>query len=73
MKLVTWNVNGMRAILKKDFLEIIKKLNADIYSFQETKLQKNQIPIEIVGDNTDIRKKEYEAEIKIENNLKSYL
>ena len=72
MKLVTWNVNGMRAILKKDFLEIIKKLNADIYSFQETKLQKNQIPIEIVGDNTDIRKKEYEAEIKIENNLNSY-
>ena len=71
MKLVTWNVNGMRAILKKDFLEIIKKLNADIYSFQETKLQKNQIPVEIILGNKDISKKEYEAQFKIKNNYSS--
>ena len=47
MKIVTWNVNGLRAVLKKDFLDAYKKLKADIFCVQETKLQKEQIPIEI--------------------------
>ena len=48
MKLVTWNVNGLRAILKKDFLDSLKKLKCDVICLQETKLQKNQIPLEIM-------------------------
>lgn len=47
MKIVTWNVNGLRAILKKDFIDIYKGLKADAFCLQETKLQKDQIPVEI--------------------------
>lgn len=47
MKIVTWNVNGLRAVIKKDFVDSYKKLNPDIICLQETKLQKDQIPIEI--------------------------
>lgn len=47
MKIVTWNVNGLRAIIKKDFIKNYKKLNADIFCMQETKLQKEQIPKEL--------------------------
>ena len=39
MKLVTWNVNGLRAILKKTFKEDIEKINPDILCIQETKIQ----------------------------------
>lgn len=39
MKLVTWNVNGLRAILKKTFKEDIEKINPDILCLQETKIQ----------------------------------
>ncbi|MEQ9302841.1 MAG: exodeoxyribonuclease III [Marinoscillum sp.] len=39
LKLVSWNVNGIRAILKKDFLKDIKALNPDILCLQETKAQ----------------------------------
>lgn len=42
MKLISWNVNGLRAILKKDFLEQFKKFDADILCLQEIKLQKDQ-------------------------------
>lgn len=48
MKIVSWNVNGLRAVLNKDFLESIKKLKCDIVCLQETKLQKEQIPKEIL-------------------------
>lgn len=48
MKIVSWNVNGLRAILKKDFLDSIKKLKCDALCLQETKLQKDQIPNEIL-------------------------
>ena len=48
MKIITWNVNGLRACIKKDFLLSLKKLNPDIMCIQETKLQKNQIPTEIL-------------------------
>jgi exodeoxyribonuclease-3 len=43
----SWNVNGLRAILKKDFLQTIIDEDPDILGMQETKLQKHQIPDEI--------------------------
>lgn len=42
MKIVSFNVNGIRAILKKDFIESFNKLNADIFSLNETKLSEDQ-------------------------------
>ena len=47
MKIVSWNVNGLRAVLKKDFIQSFKKLKSDVFCLQETKLQKDQIPNEI--------------------------
>lgn len=43
MKLVSWNVNGVRASVGKGFLDIVRKSNADIYCIQETKAQDNQV------------------------------
>lgn len=43
IKLVSWNVNGYRAAMKKDFLDSIKALDADIFGLQETKLQEAQL------------------------------
>lgn len=43
MKLVSWNVNGLRAIVQKDFFESVAKLNADFVCLQETKLQEIHI------------------------------
>ncbi|MBQ7057928.1 MAG: exodeoxyribonuclease III [Firmicutes bacterium] len=43
MKLVSWNVNGLRACMGKGFEESFKTLNADIFCLQETKLQQDQI------------------------------
>lgn len=48
IKLVSWNVNGLRAALKKDFFESLKKLDADIYGIQETKLQEDQRTDEMI-------------------------
>lgn len=47
MKLVSWNVNGLRAVVKKGFLDFFKQVNADIFCIQETKMQEDQIDIEI--------------------------
>jgi len=47
MKLVSWNVNGLRAIYKKGFIEEFKKLNADIFCIQETKMQEGQIDLDL--------------------------
>lgn len=44
MKIVSWNVNGIRAIIKKEFLEWFKNENADIVCLQEIKAQEGQIP-----------------------------
>lgn len=44
MKIVTWNVNGLRACIKNGFVDSFKKLNPDIICLQETKLQQEQIP-----------------------------
>lgn len=43
MKLISWNVNGIRAVAKKGLVDIIKELNADIICFQETKAQDDQV------------------------------
>lgn len=42
MKLISWNVNGLRAVLKKGFAEAFEALDADIFSLQETKCQPGQ-------------------------------
>lgn len=43
MKLISWNVNGLRAIVKKDFFENIKKMDPDVLCLQETKAQDNEV------------------------------
>lgn len=42
MKLVSWNVNGLRAVLNKGFIDFFKNINADIFCIQETKMQEGQ-------------------------------
>lgn len=49
MKFISWNVNGLRACVEKGFAEIFKKLNADIFAIQETKMQKGQLDLEFDG------------------------
>ncbi|MEH7417632.1 exodeoxyribonuclease III [Neobacillus drentensis] len=49
MKLVSWNVNGLRACVKKGFLDYFREVNADIFCVQETKLQEGQISLELDG------------------------
>ncbi|MCM1284477.1 MAG: exodeoxyribonuclease III [Muribaculaceae bacterium] len=49
MKLISWNVNGLRAIVGKNFMEEFEKLDADIFCLQETKLQAGQIELELPG------------------------
>lgn len=49
MKLVSWNVNGIRACSKKGFLEYFNEVNADIFCLQETKLQAGQIELPLHG------------------------
>lgn len=43
MKLISWNVNGLRAVLKKDFLPKVEAMNADVICIQETKAQDDQV------------------------------
>ena len=49
MKLVSWNVNGIRACLQKGFLDSFHQLDADIFCVQETKMQSGQADLEIEG------------------------
>lgn len=49
LKFVSWNVNGLRAIVKKNFLEDFARLDADFFCLQETKLQEGQIDLEFPG------------------------
>ena len=49
MKLISWNVNGIRACLNKGFKEFFEKIDADIFCIQETKCQKDQIDLEFEG------------------------
>ena len=47
IKLISWNVNGLRAVIKKDFFALFRQMDADIFSIQETKIQENQITDEM--------------------------
>ncbi|HHY73303.1 MAG TPA: exodeoxyribonuclease III [Bacillus bacterium] len=47
MKLVSWNVNGLRACIQKGFLDYFHKINADIFCVQETKLQAGQVDLQL--------------------------
>ncbi|MDR1015403.1 MAG: exodeoxyribonuclease III [Coriobacteriales bacterium] len=47
MRLVSWNVNGLRATIKKGFYEVFDALDADVFALQETKLQEGQVTLEI--------------------------
>jgi len=49
MKLISWNVNGLRACVNKGFVETFKELDADIFCIQESKLQEGQIDLELQG------------------------
>ena len=49
MKLVSWNVNGIRACLTKGFLESVNSLDPDVICLQETKCQKGQVEVELPG------------------------
>lgn len=49
MKLISWNVNGLRACVQKNFIEEFEKLDADIFCLQETKLQEGQIDLDLQG------------------------
>lgn len=47
MKLISWNVNGLRAVINKGFVDFFNKIDADIFCIQETKMQEDQINEEI--------------------------
>lgn len=49
MKLISWNVNGIRACVTKGFLDFFKEIDADIFCIQESKLQEGQIDLELEG------------------------
>ena len=49
MKFISWNVNGLRAVMKKGFEEIFRELDADFFCLQETKLQAGQIELAFPG------------------------
>lgn len=49
MKLISWNVNGLRAAVTKGFMDAFNELDADMFCLQETKLQPDQIELELPG------------------------
>ena len=49
MKMISWNVNGLRACVNKGFVDIFKEFDADIFCLQETKLQEGQIDLQLDG------------------------
>ncbi len=49
MKLISWNVNGLRAIMSKNFMDFFNEADADIFCLQETKLQDGQIEMNLPG------------------------
>ncbi|MCI9303989.1 exodeoxyribonuclease III [Clostridium sp.] len=51
MKLISWNVNGIRACVQKGFLDFFKEIDADIFCIQESKCQEGQISLELEGYN----------------------
>jgi len=49
MKFISWNVNGLRAVVGKGFAEVFKALDADFFCLQETKMQQGQLDLEFDG------------------------
>ncbi|MGB3566436.1 MAG: exodeoxyribonuclease III, partial [Priestia megaterium] len=49
MKLISWNVNGIRACVRKGFLDYFQEVKADVFCIQETKLQEGQIDLQLEG------------------------
>ena len=49
MKLISWNVNGLRAVINKGFMDFFKQIDADIFCIQETKMQEGQIELILDG------------------------
>ena len=49
MKLISWNVNGLRAVVNKGFMDFFKQIDADIFCIQETKMQEGQIELILEG------------------------
>lgn len=49
MKFISWNVNGLRACLKKGFMESFRTLDADVFAVQETKMQPDQAILDLPG------------------------
>lgn len=49
MKLISWNVNGLRACVQKGFLDYFNEVDADIFCIQESKMQKGQLELELPG------------------------
>ena len=49
MKCISWNVNGLRAVVKKNFMEVFAAADADLFCLQETKLQEGQIELDLPG------------------------
>ena len=49
MRLISWNVNGLRACMNKGFMDFFKAIDADIFCLQETKMQKDQADFSFDG------------------------
>ncbi len=49
MKLISWNVNGLRAVMKKGFMDYFNEMDADMFCLQEIKLQEGQIEMDLPG------------------------
>lgn len=49
MRMISWNVNGLRACLGKGFLDFFKTIDADIFCLQETKMQQGQAQVDTPG------------------------
>ena len=49
MKLISWNVNGIRACVQKGFLDFFQEADADIFCIQETKMQEGQLELDLKG------------------------
>ena len=49
MKLISWNVNGLRAVVNKGFMDFFKEIDADIFALQETKMQEGQLELILDG------------------------
>lgn len=49
MKLISWNVNGIRACVQKGFLDFFREVNADIFCIQESKMQEGQLELDLEG------------------------